>query len=119
MELVAKKPDAHLACYGLKWCRCDVIPLGTVCKPCRNRREADYRARRPKHLKLLHRRHHNDYVRERLADPVMRKIRNEQARRWDASQRRKGTPYYDKAKALKRVKYWSGKLASLLSAAAA
>lgn len=123
MEWVSRQPDKHMRCWGLRWCRrCgEVAQAGEVCRICRNARDRARHAIRMRstYLRTLRRNNHTAYQRLRLADPHHRWVHNQRAKRWDAQQRRKNTAHYEKQKALKRVRYWAGKLASLLYGAAA
>ena len=47
LELVAKKPDEHMRCIGLRWCGVcgEVAAFRRDCKRCKNRRISEYRKR--------------------------------------------------------------------------
>ena len=109
MEWVARHPDEHMKCWGVRWCRMchDAAPAGKRCEPCRKTREAaKERIKRLDPLYLAKRRAiQRKTMRRLLRDPRYRAKRNAQARRWMAEQRRKGAPSYERAKAHKRLRY--------------
>jgi hypothetical protein len=90
MEWVAKKPDDHLRCLGLRWCgvkACgEMAEVGKECKPCKRRR---HRKNGPRWL----------------LNPANRAKRNAYAAKWEAARRRGDHPTYQRQKAHKRQKH--------------
>lgn len=86
--------DAHLRCYGLRWCgRCgEAARYGAECKPCKKRRDAEHQ-------------------RAWLSVPANRAKRNEYAKAWQARNRRRYAPSYQRQKAHKRLRYSERKAA--------
>ena len=88
MELVAKKPDPHLRCYGLRWCGVcgEAARFRKDCTRCSNRRSIESRRRcgRSERVRASNRRASREYQRR---------------------QRRAGTAVYERDKERKRLKY--------------
>ena len=88
MEWVARKPDEHLACFGLRWCGVcgEAAVYRGDCSFCKKRRVAAFRRAHPL----------------TLAAKAKQRVH---ARRWAAKQRRHGTEYYVRDKDRKRQRY--------------
>jgi hypothetical protein len=88
LRWVAANPDAHLACFGLRWCGVcgEAAAYREECRPCKRRRN---RVNGPRWL----------------LKPKNRAKRNEYSRQWEASRRRGDAPTYQRQKASKRQRY--------------
>lgn len=105
-EWVAKKPDEHLRCIGLRWCSMcgEAAEAGVRCKPCRRRREAATYAANT-FRKAKKKAYHRQLMRRLRRDPSYRRLRNRQAREWQAKQRREASQVYERAKERQRLRY--------------
>src|SRR5688572_16638395 len=88
-DWVIRKPDEHLACFGLRWCGVcgEAAVFRGDCPACR-------------------RISHNKYMRKRIAtDPAFKARHRKHSREWAAAQRRGDGPAYQREKERKRLRY--------------
>lgn len=88
MTWVARKPDEHLRCWGLRWC-------GTCGEAAEYREDCRY----------CHRRRVRASQRRYLQRPEGRAKRNAASKRFEAARRRGDAPSYQRQKAYKRWRY--------------
>lgn len=88
LTAVANNPEAHMRCYGLRWCGVcgDAARYRGDCPTCKKRRVKAYRQ-------------------AHTPTAVARDKARVYARTWAERQRRKNTEYYQRDKARKRARY--------------